>query len=78
MEALQDRVRREELIAGCDATALKLRSETPFNNSFMADFPASPSQLEAGLQSPDGHLLVSRKKAPNGVVYFFLAKVSPN
>lgn len=78
VEALQDRVRREELIAGCDATALKLRSETPFNNSFMADFPASPSQLEAGLLSPDGHLLVSRKKAPNGVVYLYLAKVSPN
>ncbi len=78
VEALQDRIRREALIENCDSTALWIKSETVFNNSFTADFVPSPTGAESGLLSPDGQILVSRKKAKNGIYYLYSAKVLPN
>jgi len=78
VEALQDRIRRTELIAGCDATALWLKSEVPYNNSFTIDFPAPGTGAESGLLSPDGKSMISRRKAKNNTFYLYLANVTPN
>ena len=78
VDALQDRIRRANLIAGCDATALWLKSEMPFNNSLTVDFPPLGTGVESGLLSPDGKWLVSRKRAKNNIYYLYLANVSTN
>jgi tetratricopeptide (TPR) repeat protein len=73
VESLVDRTRRANDIANLGVDRIILKDETPYNKSYENDFPAEEVNPKA-LLSPDGSLLVSRKKAPNGVYYLYLAK----
>jgi tetratricopeptide (TPR) repeat protein len=73
VESLVDRTRRANDIADVGVDRIILKSESPYNKSYENDFPADEVSPN-GLKSPDGNLLVSRRMAPNGVYYLYLAK----
>jgi tetratricopeptide (TPR) repeat protein len=73
VESLVDRTRRANDIANLGVDRIVLKSESPYNKSYENDFPADALTPQV-LKSPDGSLLVSRKMAPNGIYYLYLAK----
>lgn len=73
VESLIDRTRRAEAISKSSVELIVLRNETPFNKSFEGDFALDDPNQKI-ISSPDGNSLVSRKQAPNGINYLYLAK----
>lgn len=74
LDSLGDRARRAEALAAASVDWIILKSETPFNKSYEADFPPILKD-EQVLPSPDGNYLVERKKASNGKYFLYVAKV---
>jgi hypothetical protein len=74
IQALADRAHRADSMTKASVDAVLLRSETTFNKSYETDFPNLGTSDDRIIPSPDGTLLVSRKKGPNGTYYLYVAK----